>query len=263
MSRFHPDDPIGRRLMREGWKPIFHPAIIDLDGPHERAFAPDILSLTELKRIRKEECERDPTERVFWARFQGQPRTPGGDIFHEPLRYDAEAFPQYPGFRDVIGLDMAYSTSKIADWSAMVVLRIYDGRAYVRDAVRVKLDPDLILATLMHLQTTYGASKIYSYVSGPEVGIVKDLIRKGLRVAPLPAKYNKLVRAQRTRAAWNAGQILLPDHATWAPSLIATALDFRGLESDDDDLIDALVSACDGAMFRGTARPSTAGAPRI
>jgi predicted phage terminase large subunit-like protein len=263
MSRFHPDDPIGRRQMRDGWKQIYHPAIIDLDGPDEKAFAPEILDLSELKRIRKEEFERDPTERVFWARFQGQPRTPGGDIFHEPMRYDAEAFPQWPGFRDVIGLDMAYSTAKIADWSAMVVLRIYEHKAYVREAVRVKLDPDMIRTTLMCLQSTYGASQIYSYVSGPEIGIVKELRRNGLRVTGLPARYNKLVRAQRTRAAWNSGNILLPDHAPWAPGMIATALDFRGLESDDDDLIDALVSACDGAMFRGTAKPTSLGSPRI
>ena len=45
MSRWHPDDPIGQRLLRTAahWNHIHYPAVIDEGLPNERAFAPDVL----------------------------------------------------------------------------------------------------------------------------------------------------------------------------------------------------------------------------
>lgn len=270
MSRLHPEDPYGRRLKRN-WQAFHAPAIVDLGGPDEHALAPSVLPLSEIKRIRAEEAERDPTERVFWARFQGEPRVPGGDVFHEPGRYNDDDMPTWPGFIDIVGLDMAYSTTKLADFAAVVAIRAWRSvadpnpmlsmRGYIRHAERFKLDPDIVLSRARETSATYGG-RIYSYVSGPEVGIIRYCARNKVRIAGMPARYNKLVRAQKTRVLWNGGGLLVPEHAPWAPGLISCAQAFRGLESDEDDLMDALVSGVDGGMLRGAVAPKSFGSPR-
>ncbi len=265
MSRLHPEDPYGRRLKRK-WKAYHAPAIVDLGLPTEHALAPTVLPLSEIKRIREEEAERDPTERVFWSRFQGEPRVPGGDVFHEPARYSDETMPKWPGFTDIVGLDMAYSTTKLADFAAVVAIRSFrvDGKTkgFIRHADRFKLDPEVIEARVIETQKNFGG-RAYSYVSGPEVGIIRGLARRGIKVIGMPARYNKLVRAQKTRVLWNDGDLQVPEFAPWAPGLISCAQAFRGLESDDDDLIDALVSGVDGGMLRGAVAPRSFGTPRV
>src|SRR6185312_5383857 len=76
MSRWHPDDPIGRRLLRkaEKWEHVHHPAVVeDSDTGEERAFAPDVWPLEELRKVRAILREQDPTEKLWWAQFQGNP----------------------------------------------------------------------------------------------------------------------------------------------------------------------------------------------
>jgi hypothetical protein len=103
----------------------------------------------------------DPTEREFWSRFQGEPRVPGGDVFHEPARYSDETMPKWPGFVDIIGLDMAYSTTKLADFAAVVAIRAFrnvDGKSkgFIRYAERFKLDLTWVLLREAEAQKTYG-----------------------------------------------------------------------------------------------------------
>ena len=61
-SRFHPDDPIGRRLQRTAvdWVYVHHAALLDEGTPGERAFAPLVWPVEELKRVRLELAEKDP-----------------------------------------------------------------------------------------------------------------------------------------------------------------------------------------------------------
>jgi predicted phage terminase large subunit-like protein len=212
----------------------------------ERAFAPDVFSLDEIKAKRAEMRDIDPSERTFYSQWQNEPRAPTSDLFREPARY--VSVPDWPGFRDVIGLDMAYSTARVSDWSAIVVMRVYGNAVYIRDVQRVKLDVGAIRSTLRAALQQYGRAPIYSYVSGPEKGIVADLNDNGIPVQGLPARYNKLVRAQRTVDRWNAGKIMVPSAAPWLEAFLGRVASFRGTEGDDDDEVDAMVSAHDGAL---------------
>jgi hypothetical protein len=121
MSRWHPDDPVGRRLLRTEikWEYVQHEAIVDLDGERERAFAPHVWSLEELKKVRAELREVDPTERYFWAQFQNDPRPPGTDLFRDPTYY--EDFPSWP-YRIIHGADLAFTQGKHSDFFAMVTM---------------------------------------------------------------------------------------------------------------------------------------------
>jgi predicted phage terminase large subunit-like protein len=249
MSRWHPDDPIGRRLLRTAvdWKYIHHPAIVDDGLPTERAFAPDVWPLAELRKMREELREQDPTERIWWAQLQGDPKPVGSAKF----RPDVERFDVMPdwNFRIAFGADLSFSQGDQSDYFAMCVVKIIGTKAYLLEMMRTKLDAHQIESTCKAFLNKYGHNPIFSYVSGPEIGMVKLMRERGIPFYPLRARYNKLVRAERTIKRWNDGNILIPRVAPWVPGFLTRATSFRGDEkSRDDDEIDALVSVCDGAM---------------
>jgi predicted phage terminase large subunit-like protein len=263
MSRWHPDDPIGRRLARGGWTYIHHPAIIDEGLPTERAFAPLVWDLPALRDMREELKGADPTERIWFAQLMGDPRPEGADHFREPTRY--AVLPTWAS-RTVMGCDFAFSRSDSADWFAACVLKIFSNHAYLLEMRRERLDPNLIESTLKAMQHKYGRCPIYSYQSGPEIGLTNVLLERGVPISRMHARYNKLVRAERTIRRWNDGNISVPEDALepWAAGFLHRVQSFRGHENDSDDEVDALVSACDGGWGGGVgSTPKTLGRPRV
>jgi phage terminase large subunit-like protein len=254
MSRWHPDDPIGRRLAREAVRWVYvHARAIDDEGlPIERAFAADVMPLSELKLRREELKEADPSERLWWAQFQNEPRADGGELFKVPARYIT--IPDYAGFRDGIGIDCAYSTKKTADYFAIVAVRFWGSTGYVRHVERFRADHGEAEARVRIARASYGGhAAIFSYMSGPEIGGARYLIERGLPIEIMGARYDKRTRAQKTIDRWNAGKILVPEHAPWLTGFLGRAAQFRGIDGDEDDEIDALVSVVDGMTFSGPA----------
>jgi predicted phage terminase large subunit-like protein len=251
MSRWHPDDPIGRRLLREhaamSWVYIHTPAIVDEGLPTEHAFAPDVWDLPALRKMRLELAEQDPTERIWHAQLMGNPKPAGFAKFRpDPARWSV--LPDW-NYRIAFGIDLAFTSSETSDYFAIVALRIMGTKAYVLEVMRTRLDAHLIESTCKAFLNKYGRGPMFSYVSGPEVGMVKLLRERGLPIHPMRARYNKLVRAERTIKRWNDEQIVIPANAPWLKGFLHRVEMFRGEEKGhDDDEIDALVSGCDGGL---------------
>lgn len=282
-SRFHPDDPTGRRLTRTAveWEYIHHAAIETHcnscdklqqlgaavcqacgGATSDRAFAPDVWPLDELRKTRAELAERDPFEKIWWGQYMNDPKPIGSDLFREPTFYSS--LPEW-NFRRGFGLDMAYTIGDGGDWFARVAGRVYGMKLYLLDVTRHKIHPHMIESTCKRDMVTFGSGPFFSYMSGPEVGIADMLIERGVPIHYMPARYNKLVRAQRTIRRWNDGDILVPEEtqAPWVRAFVHRLGCFRGRETDrDDDEADALVSLCDGIMggVAAEARPKTLGA---
>lgn len=258
MSRWAQDDPIGRRLLRkeETWTYV-HRAALDDEG---KAFAPDIMSTPVLEQMRRALAEQDPSERLWFAQLQNDPRVPGLELFGEPVRY--AVLPAFHGFRDAIGIDMSYSMSKSADYFSLIAGRVYGGALFVRRAVRMRADINLVELELRKAFDAYGTCPVFSYVAGPEIGAVQWLASRGIRIQGIPARWSKLVRSQHTRTAWNTGRIQLPVTNDF-DGFIRRAQSFRGAEADADDEVDALVSLHDGAVGSSAGAPRTMGAPRF
>lgn len=260
MSRFHPDDAYGRRLRRTAvaWEEVTSAALLNEGTPEERAFAPEVRTVEQLKVHRAELKEVEPREQTWWSQFQNDPRAQSGDLFRSPKRYGE--LPTEPGWRDVMGIDLAYSRSKRADWFALVLLRMWGSTAYVRKVERLKADMSVLVMTIRAAwawnaqsydpdEQARGRCPIFSYVSGPEIGAIAYLAELGINVNALPARFNKLVRAQKTIDVWNDGRILVP-HGTENDGFLGRVAGFRGVESEDeDDEVDALVSAADGGLW--------------
>jgi len=283
MSRWHPDDPAGRRMIREAvrWEIISHAAVEEFcsvcglarpsvaprcagcgstDTPTQRAFAPNVMTLEDLAQKRAELREADPAERIWYAQFQNDPKPDVFGLFGNPMRY--QTLPSYGRF--VVGLDLAYSVEARSDYFAAVVLKIWEGVAYVVDVLRERRDLDMAAHRLGFMRRMYPGAMIFSYVAGPEKGAVTYLNDRGIPVQAMPARYDKNTRARKTVDAWNLGNVRVPDHAPWVGGFVARTQLFTGNpKAGDDDEVDALVSACDGGLFSGVSAPKSFGKPRI
>ena len=249
-SRFHPDDPIGARMADDviKWDHVEAPAITYAPDGSRTALWPARWPLELLDLKRAELKVGDPNERTWFAQYMGDPQPEEQNLFGQPTYY--ETLPTYGGWRAAHGADFAYVDSPGADFFAAVTGRIYGRKLYILEVQRHRLDATLLESTCKAILTKYGRSPIWSYQSGPEIGLSRLLAERGVPVGVMQARYNKLVRAQKTIRRWNDGEILVPQGADWLPGFLHRVRLFRGHEKDRDDEVDALVSVAD-AMLGG------------
>ena len=250
-SRWHTDDLTGRLLQR-GYEHVHLKAIQD-DGT---ALWPTVRPIEFLL-----EQKKQMGEYAFFGNFQGEPFTDGDTTFGPPTRY--ETIPDYPGFRYVIGFDLAYSASRSSDYFAYAVLKVYGSCAYVVEVRRTKSDLKLLANALGEQSRRYGHAPCVAYVSGPERGAILYLAEQGINVSMMPARMNKRFRAQRTRDRWNKGQVVWPLVGAWVDPCLGRFTAFRGNDGDQDDEVDALVAAMDFGVHDGVSAPRAFGRPRM
>jgi hypothetical protein len=257
-SRWHLDDPYGRRQKRGGWKEFTHAGVIGYGTPEAKAFAPEVLTLEQHMAMRAEWAQQDPSCKAWWAQVQNDPQPDELGGFRVPVRG-----PPPPYGRYVIGVDLAYSDKSYADYFALVVLKVWQGKAHVLQVLRERRDLEAAAKRISDAKRLYPGAAAYTYYSGPEKGAIQYLENLGLFVEGIKARTPKYNRAQRTRDAWNAGTIVLPEHGDWVEGFVARAQLFTGREdAGDDDEIDALVSACDGGFFAAPHVPRAIGLMR-
>jgi predicted phage terminase large subunit-like protein len=239
MTRWHPDDLVGRLLGEEPdkWELMRAPAINDLGA----ALWPERWPLHLLQ------ARRERVGEYTWASlYQGQPRPRGGALFGEPHTYS-----QLPtGFSfiaEAMGLDFAYSKKTASDWSALAHFGIVDGKVYVLDVIRRQLKSPEFKALVHATWETRGKPDLRWYGYGPELGIA-DFMRQDPYSVPLQIKQapgDHFIRAQPFAAAWNAGEVLVPEDAPWLDDYLAELCSFTGVNDDHDDQVDASGAAFD------------------
>ncbi len=185
----------------------------------------------------------------------GDPQPEGSDLFGTPTIYDR--LPDYGGWRVAHGVDFAYVDAPGADFFAAVTGRVYGRKLYIVEVQRHRLDASLLETTCRAILNAHGRAPLWSYQAGPELGLSRLLIERGIPVGRMPARYNKLVRAQKTIRRWNDGEILIPEHAPWRKGFLHRVSLFRGHERDRDDEIDAVVSMCDASLGGASTAGST------
>lgn len=270
-SRWHDDDLSGR-LIKDGWLHIRLPALCDSpddllgralgeplcpDGPDPR----EPRTLAFLEELRYGQRGVDGVRRggmgehAWAALMQGTPLPPDAALFKRHTLYSG---PPPALVAQCIGADLAYSAGAHSDFAVLVHLGLaVDGNVYVTDCWRGKMAPDQYIPELCAWRDKYRDVKMYSYMSGPERGILPLLYQHSILMFPLPARYSKPVRAQKTAQAWNTGQVRLPADAPWLGAFLKVVNGFTGSGDDhDDDEVDALVSGYDMLVGSAVAPPS-------
>lgn len=242
-TRWHPDDVQGR-LVNEGWEYICLPAMDEF----ENALWPERFDAVALKSIRETVGEYN-----WIALYIGAPRHRGGKVFGDPTSY--RELPN--ALRIAIGLDFAYSEKTHADWSVAVVLGWDGAKTYVIDVIRVQVTSPKFKTELRKLCYRYPASRLRFLGSGTEKGTV-DNIRMpdpnphdpvhplpGINVEFIQTREDKFQRAQGVAAAWNIGNVLVPEQAPWLNKYIDELRDFTGVEDAKDDQVDGTINGFD------------------
>ncbi len=116
---------------------------------------------------------------------------------------------------------------------------------YVVDVRRTNEGIVAVEEMFRQVVTDYPGVPLGSYVAGPELGILQLFATRGLNIMPMPAKWNKRVRAVPTADEWNNDEILVQQGAEWEPVFSKIVVNFTGRDGDRDDDVDGLVSARD------------------
>jgi phage terminase large subunit-like protein len=150
-----------------------------------------------------------------------------------------------------LGFDLSFTNNKRSDWSSIVVVRVYQGILYVREFIRFRAELDEALRSINLAWQVYGRCPIFSFMSGPEISVARYFAGQSIGISFMPAKDPKFVRARRTIDAHNAGKILYPQNHPTMASTLSRMASFRGVEEDEDDEVDALVSVYEAMVPRG------------
>lgn len=230
-TRWHPADASGWALAH-GYE---HFSVRALDANDESTW-PARFSTAELHNVRGEIGDRD-----WQALYMSEPADSTTHLFADVhLVRDLDL----ARVRSIsLGLDLAYSEKTSADWSIAVALGILDdGTAVVLEVLRRQSAFGALVPELASFQARHGGGAFRWFGGGQEHVIAETLRREGVRVDHQPARVDKISRAQRTAAAWNAGKIGVLAGKPWTDRFVAVVTAFGpGARRDDD--VDALVAA--------------------
>lgn len=268
-TRWHPDDLSGHLIKNEGFEYINLKAIATPQDSDDIDDAGRIIS-DPLHRFPGESLwqSRKPPEffreekadRFWWAAmYQGEPRPAGGTVFRQPGDVDDQGNPagaQYyrelpaSGYRGAFGLDLAYSSKTSSDFSICIEGWAANGKLYIVDVQRKQVDAPSFALTLKHKTALRKGWPMRWYTGGGgEKGSADFLKRQGIPIKVLPAKGDKFVRAQSAAAAWNRGDVLLPDPelipTPWLHDFVDVVCNFTGVNDVHDDDVDALAALFD------------------
>lgn len=233
MTRWTSNDLPGY-LLSKGFEHIHLPAISD-DG---EALCPERFDLKALEEIR-----HDVGEYTWASLYQGRPRPRGGTLFGDP-----GTFSEYPPmYRAAFGVDLSYSAKTSSDWSVAVKMLRFNEKYFVVHVSRKQVRAPRFKKLCRRLHKAEPAAPWLWYTSTTEQGVA-DLFQEGPRSVPLKprlAKGDKFTRAQKYAAAWNRGDVLVPQSAPWLEEFLSEHLNFTGQGNEVDDTVDAAVAAFD------------------
>lgn len=234
-TRWHEDDQTAR-LLKRGFTLINLPAINDAG----EALSP-LRPIEYLKNLRDKEL----ADWLWWAMYQGVPRSLTGRVFHRgPEWFDKAALPLVGRFG--IGLDFAYTDEKRNDRSYSILGRKCGSKLYVVSVTRKQVEaPEFVGEVKAHKEFGRGCPARWYHGGAGEKGIGSFFLRNGVAIEMMSASSDKFTRAVACAAAWNRGDILLPLDSKDATHLYDEIKNFTGSGDEEDDGVDALVALWD------------------
>jgi predicted phage terminase large subunit-like protein len=269
-TRWHVDDLSGYLLAKENFryinlKAIAEPQDQDDVGSDGRIFSDPLQRRAGESLWYKKPPEffgEERSDSYWWSSmYQGEPRPLGASIFRAPGSIDDAGNQRGPGYyrtlpesnyRGAFGIDLAYSAKTAADFSICIEGIAHEGKLYIVDVIRKQVDAPSFGLTLKSVSSKRPGWPIRWYIGGTEKSSVDFFARLGIRIKAITATADKLIRATPVAAAWNNGDVLLPDRAhidaPWMDDFLEIVLGFTGQNDTHDDDVDALAALFDQLM---------------
>lgn len=194
----------------------------------------------------------------FAAQYQQSPRTPDGQIFKRKYFELVDAVPPFDKQGDLfISIDSALSTSSNADFTAITVAWVDQGRLWVLTAERGRWDYETLKA-----KTLGWIKRLRQFCSCPSVVIekagsgialaqyLKDRQDGSFRSFTHQPKDSKIVRAMKVMPYFEAGVRVLnvPGKNAWVEPFLNEFMNFPN--GANDDQVDSMVQLFYSNMVR-------------
>lgn len=241
-TRWREDDLAGY-LLKKGFRYICCPAISVVNG-EERALWPERWPLATMQELR-----RTKPDYTWQSLYQQNPRPRGERVFDAVHHFTTRPV----NYTAAIGADLAYTEKTRADKSVAVLMLRSGNQFYIVD-VRIRQVRAPEFQDVCHALHVANPSAPWRwYCSTTEKGVADMFAKPGPHRVPMVgvlAQGDKYQRALEYSAAWNRGDVLVPEAAwpgakAWLDDLIAEHAGFTGAGTEHDDIVDACVAAFD------------------
>ncbi|MBL4575414.1 MAG: phage terminase large subunit, partial [Opitutaceae bacterium] len=186
-----------------------------------------------------DQLRRDLGSDAFEAQYQQNPVPPGGAMFKRDwnMRYDT---PPYEADHEIIqSWDTASKTGPANDWSVCTTWMISQGKHYLIDVCRMKLDYPQLKAQAIRLYREYNPRMVLIEDTGVGTGLIEEPKEAGINTVAITPVSSKEARASVQSAKLEGGRVLFPHQAPWLSELETELCSFPG--SRHDDQVDSIV----------------------
>ena len=253
MQRVHIDDLTGFLLSQsEEWEVLSLPAIAHCDEnipisasrAHRRKVG-EALSPEREPRHVLDAIKLQIGSDAFSAQYQQEPAPPGGAMVKRDWvqRY-SELPPLSERLFTLQSWDTASKGGPDNDWSVCttwIVTR--KKRWYLVDVWRQRVDYPTLKAKVQRLAKEFGARRILVEDTGAGTSLVQEMRSHVSGIIAVNPEGDKVSRMAVASAKFEAGQVWLPERASWLPDLEAELFSFPGSRHDDqcDSISQALL----------------------
>ena len=163
-----------------------------------------------------------------------------GACFPVPPRYDVAPTYTYRDFL-VISIDTAMKGTQLADFSVATVWLGRGEHCFLLDLWRERVDyPDLRRA-VSRLRGKHLKATLLIEDKGSGTSLIQDLRADKVAVIGINPEGDKLTRAAKISAQFEAGSVFFPRSAPWLSGLKAELLGFPNVKHDDQ--VDSVTQA--------------------
>ena len=261
MQRVHVDDLTGFLLAQsDEWEVLSLPAIAECDEAiplsndrmHLRksgeALSPEREPLDVLDAL-KLQIGSD----AFSAQYQQAPAPPGGAMVkrHWIKRY-SELPPASERLFTLQSWDTASKGGPDNDWSVCTTWIVSRKKLwYLVDVWRQRVDYPTLKASVQTLAKKWAARRVLVEDAGAGTSLVQELRGRVSGIIAVKPNGDKVSRMAVASAKFEAGQVLLPERASWLPDLEAELFVFPGSRHDDqcDSISQALLDKNNSFML--------------
>lgn len=241
MQRLHEDDLAGHLLRAGGWEELKLPAIATHDERiplargrwHQRreghVLTPQRHSLSYLLQRKLEEPY------VFAAQHQQDPVGRIG-AFVMPEWFGTYGDAPLSGTM-VQSWDSAIKTNVRSDWSVGITARYYQGRFYILDVWRRRVEFGELLAQIRSSTVAQRVDRLLIEDAASGQQLIQQLRSEPVSGVPLPIAVtpigDKLMRFEAQASQIEAGRVVLPRTAPWLAEFVSEVTRFPGGRHDD------------------------------
>jgi predicted phage terminase large subunit-like protein len=254
MQRVHIDDLAGFVLSQsDEWDVLCLPAIAEhddripiWDGDYCRK-AGEVLSPEREPLPVLEELKMQIGSDAFSAQYQQAPAPPGGAMIK---RHWVRRYSEVPPRREQLSVQQSWDTASKGgpdnDWSVCTTwILTRQKQWFLADVWRRRVDYPSLKAAVQILATKWKARRVLVEDTGSGTALVQELRGKVPGIIAVKPEGDKISRMAAASAKFEAGQVLLPERASWLPDLEAELFTFPGSRHDDqcDSISQALQNA--------------------